>query len=116
MAIPNPDWPEHWLFHLVNKMYLNSRYIFHLKPAKAQSMREIVASLLVFLKGIWKDHINTEKFNKFFTCLAVEWAEDAWWDIQNHCVVTRANTELDQILESDKRSLLLGHGSGSGDG
>jgi len=24
MVIPNLDWPEHWLFHLVNKMYSNS--------------------------------------------------------------------------------------------
>jgi len=77
MAIPDLDWPEHQLLHLVNKMYSNSGYIFWFKPAKAQSMREIVASLLVFLKGIWKDHIDMEKFNKFFMCLVIEWAKDA---------------------------------------
>jgi len=107
MAIPNPDWPEHWLFHSINKMYLNSSYIFCFKPAKAQSMREIVAGLLIFLKGIWKDHIDTENFNKFFTCSAIKWAKDAWWDSQNHCVVMRADTELDQILKLDQDLFFL---------
>jgi len=102
MAIPNPDWPEHWLFHSVNKMYSNSSYIFQFKPAKAQSMREVVAGLLVFLKGIWKDYIDVEKFNKLFMCLAIKQAKDVWWDSQNHCVGTRADTELDQILELDQ--------------
>jgi len=107
MAIPNPDWPEHWLFHSVNKMYMNSSYIFRFKPAKAQSATEIVAGLLVFLKRIWKDYIDVEKFKYFFMLLTMEQADDAWWDSQNHCIVTRADTELDQILESDQDLFFL---------
>jgi len=102
MAIPNPDCPKQRLFHLVNKMYSNNGYIFQFKPTKSQSAREIVTGLLVFLKGIWKDYIDVEKFNKLFMCLAIKQAKDVWWDSQNHCVGTRADTELDQILELDQ--------------
>jgi len=105
MSIPNLDWPEQWLFHSINKMYSN-RYIFHFKLAKAQSAREIVAGLLVFLKGIWKDQIDTEKFNKFFMFLAIKQAKDTWWDSQNHCVIMRVDTELD-ILKLDQDLFFL---------
>jgi len=40
-------------------------------------------------------------------CSAIKQAEDAWWDSQNHCVVMRADTELDQILELDQDIFFL---------
>jgi len=73
-----------------------------LNPTNLKSACKIVAGLLVFLKDIWKDTINTEKFNKFFTALALKRSKDAWWDSNNHCVVTQADTELGQILEQDQ--------------
>jgi len=78
MAIPNPKSPDQILFHLVNKMYLNTGYIFRFKPNKSQSTQEIVMGLLVFLKGIWKHKIDTDKFNKFFTSSAIKRSADAW--------------------------------------
>jgi len=107
MAIPNPDCLEQWLFHSVNKMYSNNGYIFRFKPTKSQSAREIMAGLLVFLKGIWKDHLDTEKFNKFFMVSAIKQAEDAWWDIDNHFVVTKADNDLDQIMDQDQDLFFL---------
>jgi len=107
MAIPDPDCLEQWLFHLVNKMYSNNGYIFRFKPTKLQSAREIVAGLLVFLKGIWKDHLDTEKFNKILMASAIERAEDAWWDMDNHCVITKMDNEIDQIMDQDQDLFFL---------
>jgi len=84
-------------------MYSNNGYIFQFKPTKSQSAQEIVAGLLlVFLKGIWKDCLDMENFIKFFMASAIERAEDAWWDTDNHCVVTRADSELDKIMDQDQ--------------
>jgi len=88
-------------------MYSNNGYIFRFKPTKSQSAREIVAGLLVFLKGIWQDHLDTEKFNKFFMASAIKRAEDAWWDKDNHCIVTKADNELDQIMDQDQDLFFL---------
>jgi len=108
MTIPDPDCPKQRLFHLVNKMYSNNGYIFQFKTTKSQSTREIVAGLLVFLKGIWKDHLlDMEKFNKFFMASAIERAEDTWWDTDNHCVVTKADNKLDQIMDQDQDLFFL---------
>jgi len=74
---------------------------------KSQSAREIVAGLWVFLKGIWKDHLDMEKFNKFFMASAIERAEDAWWDTDNHFILTRADNELDQIMDQDQDLFFL---------
>jgi len=88
-------------------MYSSNGYIFRFKPTKLQSKREIVAGLLVFLKGIWQDHLDTEKFNKFFMASAIERAEDAWWDTDNHCIVTKADNELNQIMDQDQDIFFL---------
>jgi len=60
------------LFHAVNKMYIHNRYIFCFHPNRSQQAREVVAGLLVLLKGLWTDTIDTHKFNKFFTEGAIE--------------------------------------------
>ncbi len=74
---------------------------------KSQSAREIVTGLLVFLKGIWNEQLDTENFNKFPMASAIERAEDAWWDTENHCVVTRVDTKLDQIMDQDQDLFFL---------
>jgi len=33
--------------------------------------------------------------------LAIKRLADAWWDSNNHCVVTQGDTKMDQILEQD---------------
>jgi len=47
------------------------------------------------------------KFNKFFMASAIKRAEDVWWDTDNHCIVTRAENKLDQILDQDQDLFFL---------
>jgi len=58
--------------------------------------------LQVFLRGLWNRIIKVNKFDKFFTTMAVEWAQDAWWDVNKNCMVTIPNAELNIILKVDK--------------
>jgi len=86
---------------MVNKMLRHDGYIFRFNPNRSQSAREIVAGLLVYLQGMWTPTVEPSKFNKFFTGPAIERALDAWWDIQERCVVTKADTELEDLLNQD---------------
>jgi len=101
MNIPDPERPGERLFHVVNKMLRHDGYIFCFNPNRSQSAREIVAGLLVYLQGMWTPMVEPSKFNKFFTSPVIERALDAWWDTQERCVVTKADTELEDLLNQD---------------
>jgi len=101
MNIPDPNKPTERLFHAVNKMFRHEGYIFHFNPSKSQCAREIVAGLLVFLQGTWKPLLAPEKFKKFFTSSAIERAMDTWWDPTECCVVTKVDTELEDLPNQD---------------
>jgi len=64
--------PATKLFHAVNKMFSKDRHIFRFHPSRSQQAREVVAGLLVFLKGLWEGIIPTKKFHKFFNDGAIE--------------------------------------------
>ncbi len=49
----------------------------------------------------------TWKIQQFFTASAIKQAEDAWWDIDNHFVVTKADNDLDQIMDQDQDLFFL---------
>jgi len=66
-----------------------------------------MAGLLVLLKGFWMDHLDMEKFNKFFMASAIKRADDAWWDTDNHCIITKADNKLDQIMDQDQDLFFL---------
>ncbi len=102
MNIPDPEHLDMKLFHSVNKMFKQDGYIFRFHPSRGQNAREVVAGLLVFLKGIWSGVVNVEKFNKFFSVTALERAKEAWWDPENRCVITKADRELELLLTADK--------------
>jgi len=72
MNIPDPEHLDTKLFHSVNKMFKQDGYIFRFHPSRDQNAQEVVAGLLVFLKGIWSGVVNVEKFNKFFSAMALE--------------------------------------------
>jgi len=38
---------------------------------------------------------------------AIKRAEDTWWDMDNHCIVTKADNELDQIMDQDQDLFFL---------
>ena len=99
--IPNPVQPTCKLFHAVNKMYIHNGFIFCFHPSHSQQAREVVAGLLVFLTGLWEGTINTMKFHKFFTEGAIKRSQDAWWDAQAICMVTKADQEMENILAFD---------------
>ncbi len=101
MNIPDPVQPACKLFHAVNKMYIRDGYIFRFHPSRSQQAREVVAGLLVFLKGLWSDTIDTHKFNKFFMEGAIERSRDAWWDSTTLSVITKADQEMANILTFD---------------
>jgi len=101
MNIPDPEKPEEKLFHAVNKMLRHDGYIFRFNPSRSQSAREVVAGLLVFLQGTWASTLAPDKFHKFFTGPAIERAADAWWDSQERCVVTKADAEMDELMQQD---------------
>jgi len=67
MNIPNLAQPATKLFHAVNKMFSRDGHIFRFHLSCSQQAREVVAGLLVFLKGLWEGVIPTKKFHKFFT-------------------------------------------------
>jgi len=101
MNIPDPERPGERLFHAVNKMLRHDGYIFCFNPNKSQSAREIVAGLLVYLQGMWTPTVAPAKFNKFFTGPAIERAADAWWDTKERCIVTKADAELEDLINQD---------------
>jgi len=57
--------------------------------------------LLVFLKGMWDTHMDTTKFHKLFNDGTIDRATDSWWDQESKTVLTRADAELDQIVNKD---------------
>jgi len=79
-------------------MLIRDGYIFWFHPSRSQQAREVVAGLLVFLKGLWQGTINTDKFHKFFTEGAIEQAKDTWWDTATICVATKVDQEMTNIL------------------
>jgi len=64
-------------------------------------VREVVAGLLVFLKGLWNSTINADKFHKSFTKGAIEHAQDAWCDTETLSMVTKVDQEMANILTFD---------------
>jgi len=62
LAIPDPN---QRLFHSVSKTFTEDRHIFRFHPSKGQHVRGVVTGLLVFLKGMGSDHMDTKKFHKF---------------------------------------------------
>jgi len=102
MNIPNPEDMMVKLFHSVNCMFKQDGYIFRFHPDRGQNAWEMVAGLLVFLKGIWGGLINVENFNKFFSASALEHAKEAWWEPVDHCVITKADCELELLMMVDK--------------
>ncbi len=101
MNIPDPEGMTVKLFHSVNCMFKQDGYIFWFHPDRGQNAREMVAGLLVFLKGIWGGLIDVEKFNKFFSASALECTKEAWWDPIDRCVITKAG-ELELLMTVDK--------------
>jgi len=101
MNIPDLERPGERLFHVVNKMLHHDGYIFWFNPNCSQSARETVASLLVYLQGMWTPMVEWAKFNKFFTGLVIEWAADAWWDMKKWCIITKANAKLEDLINQD---------------
>ncbi len=101
MNILDPGQPATKLFHAVSKMFSRDRHIFRFHPSRSQHAREVVAGLLVFLKGLWEGLIQTNKFHKFFTDGAIERSRDAWWDATSLCVVMKADQEMENILTFD---------------
>jgi len=83
-------------------MFKQDGYIFRFHPDCGQNAQEMAAGLLVFLKGIWGGLIDVEKFNKFFSASALERAKEAWWDLVDHCVITKADRELELLMMVDK--------------
>jgi len=85
------------LFNAVNKMLYNDGYIFQFNPSQSQSTREIVTGLLVFLRhvGIYN---HTSKISQ--VCMG-PCTTDAWWDAKERCIVTKADAELDDLMNQD---------------
>jgi len=71
MSIPDPEKPAELLFHSVSKMVAKDTFIYQFYPTKSQSACEIVAGLLVFLKGMWGFILPANKLHKFFTADAL---------------------------------------------
>jgi len=99
MNIPDPEKPSELLFHSVSKMVVKDTFIFRFHPSKSQSAREVIAGLLVFLKGLWGGILPADKLHKFFTADALTRAKDAWWDPESKCVITMADAELEKLVK-----------------
>jgi len=99
MNIPDLEKPSELLFHSVIKMMAKETFIFHFHPSKSQSAREVVAGLLVFLKGMWGGILPADKLHKFFMADALACSKDAWWDPESKCVITMADAELDKLVK-----------------
>jgi len=102
LAIPDPDHPHQKLFHSVSKTFTEDGHIFRFHPSKSQHARGVVTGLLVFLKGMWGQHLDTKKFNKFFNDGAIDRAIDSWWDPTTKSVLTKADAEMETILHQDE--------------
>jgi len=101
LAIPDPDRPSQQLFHLVSKTFKDDRHIFRFHPSKSQHVRRVVTGLLVFLKGVWGNHMDTAKFNMFLNDGAIDRANDSWWDKESKTVVTKADVEMEKLANQD---------------
>jgi len=101
MNIPDLAQPATKLFHAINKMFSRDRHIFQFHPSHSQQAWDIVAGLLVFLKGLWEGIIPTNKFHKFFNDGAIKHSQDAWWDGKTLCIVSEVDQEMDNILLFD---------------
>jgi len=101
LVILDLDHPSQWLFHLVSKTFMEDGHIFRFHPSKSQHARGVVTGLLVFLKGVWGNHMDTAKFNKFFNDGAIDQANDSWWDKESKTVVTKADTEMEKLANQD---------------
>jgi len=99
MNIPDPEKPLELLFHSVSKMVVKDTFIFRFHPSKSQSAWEVVAGLLVFLKGMWGGILPADKLNKFFTADALSCSKDAWWDPESKCIITMADAELEKLVK-----------------
>jgi len=101
MNIPDPANPASQLFHLVNMMFIKNRAILHFHPSRSQNVRDVVAGLCVYIKGLWQGVVDEHKFNKFFTDTVNDWDKDAWWDPTQKCMITQADEEMVAILKTD---------------
>jgi len=99
MNILDPEKPSELLFHAVSNMMAKDTFIFCFHPSKSQSAQEVIAGLLIFLKGMWGGIIPADKLHKFFTADALIRAKDAWWDPEGKCVVTMADAELEKLVQ-----------------
>jgi len=101
LAIPDPNKPHQRLFHSVSKTFTEDRHIFRFHPSKGQHVRGVVTGLLVFLKGMGSDHMDTKKFHKFFNESAIDRATDAWWDLKTKTMLMCVDAEMEKILNQD---------------
>jgi len=101
LAIPDPNKPHQHLFHSISKTFTEDSHIFCFHPSKSQHAQGMVTGLLVFLKGMWEEHMDTKKFHKFFTDRAIDCAADSWWDLETKTVLTHADAEMEKILHQD---------------
>jgi len=102
MNLLDPANPASRLFHLANKVFSNTGYILHFHPTPSQNARDVIAGLCVYMKGLWQGITDDNKFNNFFTDMALDCTKDAWWDLSQKCAVTQADEEMVAILQADK--------------
>jgi len=107
MNIPDPANTKCHVFHVVNKMFLKEGFIFCFHPVYSQNAQDIIAGLVVNLKGLWHGVIKTAKFNIIFTDMALDRAKDAWWDAKTKCIMTQADEEMMNILTQDKNLIVM---------
>jgi len=50
---------------------------------------------------MWTPTVEQSKFNKFFTGPTIEWVANAWWDTKERCVITKADAELEDLINQD---------------
>jgi len=70
-------------------------------PTKAKVSKKLWWVFLHIYKACGHQQLNWQKFSRFFTCLAIERAANAWWDTKERCVVTKADAELEDIINQD---------------
>jgi len=83
-------------------MLFQDCFIIHFHPNKSYHAHKVVAGLLVFLCGLWNGILDVHKFDNFFMTITMERVQDAWWDINEKCVVTIVDAKLDTLLKADK--------------
>jgi len=79
-------------------MTVKEVFVFHFQPSRSQQAWEVVAGLLVFLKGLWGSILPADKLHKFFTSDALACSKDAWWDPEGKCIIATADAELEKLL------------------